>query len=395
MRLGCFMKNKFATIFLIGLIFSISISALPQKECPPKDGTIVLRVNIPGVTEDLCTAGATKLYQIIDSNGDKKGDILDFLALSYKFLVGIAGIAAVIAMMVGGYLWLFSGGNSSKVTEAKSIIGSAVLGLFLTIGSFMILNLINPDLVNWRFNPEKIEKPVIVSVSQATHICSSQERADAINSLTNQKDKGSFLCGSVYYENYKAYEDCVKQNPKDHKTECATKREKAFADGCMEVACPADGSADYACVISFDEETGVLTSGACQTNVAITRVEGENARKGLTHRVDRSQLGGKCGGVQVINTSEYDVSNNCDDNSCTILTSDKWVPFYRSFKEAELHWYDYVIPGAWQAGQLGDYAATWLFSDEEINKVASVYHNKSGTKLVPMSCRETVEDAMK
>lgn len=390
------MKYKFAAIFLFGLIFSISISAFAaESECPPKDGTIVLRVNIPGVTKDLCKAGTTKLYQIIDSNGDKKGDILDFLALIYKFLVGIAGIAAVIAMMVGGYLWLFSGGNASRVGEAKSIIGSAVLGLFLTIGSFMILNLINPDLVNWRFNPSKIEKPASTSISQATHICSGPERADAINSLTNQKDKGSFLCGSVYYKNYKAYEDCVKQNPKDHMTICKSQKDKAFDDGCMEVACQAISSADYVCAVSFNEETGGLIGGTCQTQVAITRVEGSNARYSLPHIVDRDNTWtGKCGEVNVVNAGKYDVYNNCNDNSCTVLTSDKWVPFYRSFKEAEPHWYDYVIPGAYQAGQLGDYAATWLFSEEALNEVASVYHNKNGTKLIPMDCRDEIVKVM-
>ena len=66
----------------------------------------------------------------------------------YKFFEGLYGIAAVIVMMAGGYLWLFSAGNAGRVTQAKEYLAGAVLGLTLSLGSFMILNVINPDLVN-------------------------------------------------------------------------------------------------------------------------------------------------------------------------------------------------------------------------------------------------------
>lgn len=68
----------------------------------------------------------------------------------YRFLVGSAGIVAVIVMMAGGYYWLFAGGNTARVGQAKDYIGGAVVGLTLSLGSFMILNMINPDLINMK-----------------------------------------------------------------------------------------------------------------------------------------------------------------------------------------------------------------------------------------------------
>ena len=68
----------------------------------------------------------------------------------YKFLVGSAGMVAVVVMMAGGYLWLFAGGNTARVGQAKDYISGAVIGLTLALGSYMILNMINPDLINMK-----------------------------------------------------------------------------------------------------------------------------------------------------------------------------------------------------------------------------------------------------
>ena len=410
-----FFRSKKILIIIAAIVFlnifnPFSVFAA-EEECPPKDGTIVLQVNIPGVTKELCSLGNAKFYTIIDANGDKKGDLTDFLALTYKFLVGIAGIAAVIMMMVGGYYWLFAGGNASKVGEAKSMISGAVLGLTLALGSYMVMNLINPDLVNWKFNPN-ITPPAIPKVGVATHICSGPEKAAAETYLNGKQDKTPFVCGSVYYKNFKVYEDCLKLNPKDSAIKCREQIASAYQNGCMEVYCkPSPPTSLYAsaCVVSFDEETGDLTSGSCQKTVNITRVEGENIKKGLSHDVT-SEISIKkfdkwtissCGDVGIINLiGKYDVYNNCRDssNSCTVLQSNVLTPFYQSNKEAKGWWKGVVAaygPVAYIADQLESYALEWFSSDSKLNEVVTIYHNKAGTKLVPMSCRADIIKAMK
>jgi len=395
-----FRSKKILIIIAAIVLFNFFIPSLvfaAEEECPPKDGTIVLQVNIPGVTKELCSLGNAKFYTIIDANGDKKGDLTDFLALTYKFLVGIAGIAAVIMMMVGGYYWLFAGGNASKVGEAKSMISGAVLGLTLALGSYMVMNLINPDLVNWKFNPN-ITPPAIPKVGAATHICSSGERGYALTEAGGGAK--SFQCGSVYYPRYKNFkEKCAKG--KEKTPECQEAKELAHKDGCMDVLCEPSPSAslyDYACVISFDEETGELISGACRTTVNITRVEGENIRKNLPHNIDKSQTGGSCGSVSTVNVGNYDVYNNCSDNTCTVLQSNVLMPFYQSNKESESGWWNGFVailgPAAYMLNQLGSYALTWLSSESALNDVATIYHNKTGTRLVSMSCREQLRIEM-
>jgi len=42
---------------------------------------------------------------------------------------------------------LTSAGSPAKISEAKDRIGSAILGLIIILASFLILKVINPDLI--------------------------------------------------------------------------------------------------------------------------------------------------------------------------------------------------------------------------------------------------------
>jgi len=68
----------------------------------------------------------------------------------YKYAIGVVGILATIIMMWGGVRWITAGGDSSAVGDAKKWIEGALMGLTLTMTSYMILNFVNPDLVNFK-----------------------------------------------------------------------------------------------------------------------------------------------------------------------------------------------------------------------------------------------------
>lgn len=58
------------------------------------------------------------------------------------------GILALWMIVIGAYQYLMAAGNIGKVDSAKETIGSAVFGLILGLCAWIILNKINPDLVN-------------------------------------------------------------------------------------------------------------------------------------------------------------------------------------------------------------------------------------------------------
>ena len=64
----------------------------------------------------------------------------------YNYGLSIAGILAAIVLMAGGVLWLISGGDASKVTQAKELIVGSIVGLIILAGSYVLLTQINPNL---------------------------------------------------------------------------------------------------------------------------------------------------------------------------------------------------------------------------------------------------------
>lgn len=74
--------------------------------------------------------------------------LLEYIKHLYVFALGIVGLTAFGAMVYGGIVYMSSAGNPSLQTEAKDRITKALLGLGLLLVSVLILNTINPDLVN-------------------------------------------------------------------------------------------------------------------------------------------------------------------------------------------------------------------------------------------------------
>ena len=70
----------------------------------------------------------------------------------YMFALGAAGFVALLAILIGAIMYVFSTGNPSKAADAKDRILSALLGILILLASVLILRTINPDLVDIGFD---------------------------------------------------------------------------------------------------------------------------------------------------------------------------------------------------------------------------------------------------
>ncbi len=70
------------------------------------------------------------------------------IANFYQFALLIGGILAFGAVVYGGVLYLVSAGNPSRQGEGKEWIESALIGLALLAGAYIILDIVNPALLN-------------------------------------------------------------------------------------------------------------------------------------------------------------------------------------------------------------------------------------------------------
>lgn len=56
--------------------------------------------------------------------------------------LGLLGIIAVSLIIYGGFIWMTSGGNEEKVTQARRILRNATIGLAIILASWGIVSLI-------------------------------------------------------------------------------------------------------------------------------------------------------------------------------------------------------------------------------------------------------------
>lgn len=94
--------------------------------CVPKSAPITLQIPIMGV------------YSI--------DNLSQYIALFYRYLISIGGILAGIMIVIGGLLYL-TAGSSDRISSAKSYISHALIGLVLLLTSYLLLQTVNPQLV--------------------------------------------------------------------------------------------------------------------------------------------------------------------------------------------------------------------------------------------------------
>ncbi len=87
-----------------------------------------INVNIPGASV---------------TNDNPAGIVANF----YSFALLIGGVLAFGAIVWGGVQYALSAGNPSGQSEGKEWIVGALLGLLLLSTAYLILNVINPNLV--------------------------------------------------------------------------------------------------------------------------------------------------------------------------------------------------------------------------------------------------------
>ena len=72
-----------------------------------------------------------------------------YLSALYTFGITLAGMLAVIMIIIGAVQYMTAAGRTGSVEGGKEKIWNAIWGLLLVFASYMVLEIINPDLVNW------------------------------------------------------------------------------------------------------------------------------------------------------------------------------------------------------------------------------------------------------
>jgi len=165
-------KKKFKPIFLVisfvwSLVLTGSIARLliATPALAEISSSIKYQSQIPFITLDPKNPESVAEWQAAmrrdSSYYNQETGLLDsdllarYIKVIYDYGIFMATILGGLVLMAGGLIWLSSGGNESKITQAKTLILSSLTGIIIVFGSWVLLNTINPDLLKMKVIPAK------------------------------------------------------------------------------------------------------------------------------------------------------------------------------------------------------------------------------------------------
>ncbi len=131
------------------------------------------------------------------------GTIGEYIKSIYIYSISIVGILATVVIMIGGLIWITSMGNAARVANAKDWIGAALTGLALAMFSYVLLSIINEDLVKFKgIHPESIEaqgptyEDTNAEIYHSLAIC--EEHCPPPDHQCEPAPAGGFMCIAIY-----------------------------------------------------------------------------------------------------------------------------------------------------------------------------------------------------
>ncbi len=86
--------------------------------------------------------------QAFPSGAKEPISVPDFVHKIINWALYIAAIAAVIMLIVGGYFYIFSAGNSANATKGRTTLVNALIGLSVIVLSYIIVQVVYRFLVS-------------------------------------------------------------------------------------------------------------------------------------------------------------------------------------------------------------------------------------------------------
>ena len=136
-------------IITLVLLIGVFIVSAPDVFAQTQSEEYKLIENIPGVQgkiEDARANGDTRNVAVL--KGYAQG--------VFQIATWIVAIAALLMIVVGGFIYLTSAGNQSQTNRAKEIIRDALYGLLVVLFSVLLLQTINPDLVRINLSSQNL-----------------------------------------------------------------------------------------------------------------------------------------------------------------------------------------------------------------------------------------------
>jgi len=80
--------------------------------------------------------------ECLTDNASKCGliEFVQLFANFYKFTLKYLGALALLLFVIGGIMYMVSGGNQEHITRARNILVGTTIGLLIVLGSYLIVD---------------------------------------------------------------------------------------------------------------------------------------------------------------------------------------------------------------------------------------------------------------
>ena len=118
----------------------------------------------------------------------------DFIVYIFNLAIAIGTFIAAIVLIIAGVNYVSSRGEPAKIESAKSKIKNAFLGLIVLLSSFMILNIINPQLTTIKIDKlkETSLQQIVVPEGSGIYLYNSPNYVSTVDPLRVIKNKADF-----------------------------------------------------------------------------------------------------------------------------------------------------------------------------------------------------------
>lgn len=138
--------RKLATLMIASVCSLVFIAPSIALAFSVGDTPYIPLAPIPGTVKDGCDFTST--------SAECQTTFMTYLNGAYKTAIGVAGMLAVVMIIWWGFQYVITASEGGK-TDSREGITNAIIGLLLTLGSWLIVYTINPKLVQLDFKAEK------------------------------------------------------------------------------------------------------------------------------------------------------------------------------------------------------------------------------------------------
>lgn len=94
------------------------------------------------VINDSCTQAGNTNTELCENNSDKLFGADSIFTNIINTIIYVIGAVAVVMIVIGGFRYVVSGGDSGSITSAKNTILYAIVGLVIAVLSYAIVNFV-------------------------------------------------------------------------------------------------------------------------------------------------------------------------------------------------------------------------------------------------------------